>query len=553
MQINKKLYAYLLTSIILINFIGIFSPILRNDDPALYANIAKIIAQTNNWRDLTLFNTPWLDKPHFPFWVIALFFKIFGINSFAYNFSGFIFHIIGGIYTYKLAKYIYNKEVAQISILIFLTSMHLLISSSIDLRAEAFLLGEIMPACYYWLIYDEKFSFKPLILASIFTAMAIMTKGIFVSITIFSGLIFTWLYTGRIRIMLSKKWLLGYVLSFIFIFPELICLYLQFDAHPEIKVFGQYNVSGLRWFFWDSQFGRFFNFGPIVNTNGNPFFFFHSFLWAFLPWSIIFAIATYSYIKRFKLFEKKDKAKIVYLFASFWLTFLMFSATKFQLDHYTNIIMPFSAIICARYITTYYVPIRKIALTQNILGGIVLIASIILTLVVFNLSVFSLFILLPLSILIIYWTRYINNMSYLEQIIVFPSVAMLIVFSFILMINNVVCKPYDSGYNIATIINQYNPSRVYDYKTGLSPLGFYTNTEYILINSKKNKISINKGDFIVISKNNWIANSYIDDKVDFNVRHEFCGNTFDKVIKYYSDKKTLQKHLNCYVIAEKIN
>ena len=35
------------------------------------------------------------------------------------------------------------------------------------------------------------------------------------------------------------------------------------------------SVSGIRFFFWDSQFGRFFNTGPIKGS-GDPFFYFHT-------------------------------------------------------------------------------------------------------------------------------------------------------------------------------------------------------------------------------------------------------------------------------------
>jgi 4-amino-4-deoxy-L-arabinose transferase-like glycosyltransferase len=130
----------------------------------------------------------WLDKPHFPFWITALSFKIFGINSFAYILPGFIFNLIGAYYTYKLANYLYkNQDIALLSTLIYLTIFHLMISA-IDVRAEAYLLGQIIPAVYYWLNYDDKFSWKYLLLGAFFTGLALMTKGIFVVITIVSGI-----------------------------------------------------------------------------------------------------------------------------------------------------------------------------------------------------------------------------------------------------------------------------------------------------------------------------------------------------------------------------
>jgi hypothetical protein len=50
-------------------------------------------------------------------------------------------------------------------------------------------------------------------------------------------------------------------------FPSFMRLYIQFDLHPEKTVFDRHNVSGIRWFLWDSQFGRFVNNGPIKHKN----------------------------------------------------------------------------------------------------------------------------------------------------------------------------------------------------------------------------------------------------------------------------------------------
>ena len=52
-----------------------------------------------------------------------------------------------------------------------------------------------------------------------------MTKGLFVVITIFSGLIAMWIYSGELRKIIQPKWLLVYALSLVLTLPELVCLY----------------------------------------------------------------------------------------------------------------------------------------------------------------------------------------------------------------------------------------------------------------------------------------------------------------------------------------
>jgi hypothetical protein len=137
----------------------------------------------------------------------------------------------------------------------------------------------------------------------------------------------------------------------VFTAPELIALYLQFDAHPEKVVFGRTDVSGIKFFLWDSQFGRFFNTGPIKDAGGAPYYFVAAFLWAFLPWVVVYGAAMVSGVRNFATRSVAERSQFVYLCAAFFITFAMFSATKFQFDYYTVIIYPFAAILCGHYLS----------------------------------------------------------------------------------------------------------------------------------------------------------------------------------------------------------
>lgn len=544
MVFSRKLCYWLIALTILVNLVGLAQPLLRNDDPLLYANIAKHIVLTNNWIDLISGGQDWLDKPHLPFWLTAVSFKLFGINSFSYILPGLLFSWFGAFYCYRLARLIYNQDCALISVLIYLTSLHLLISAY-DVRAEAYLLGQIMPACYYYLLYDRNSRLKNLLLGSFFTALAMVTKGLFVVIVIFSGLVFTWAYTRQLKRLISCKWLFAYILCLFFILPELISLYLQFDAHPDKIVFGQQHVSGLAWYFWGSQFGRFFNSGPIVNTHGNPFFFIHTYLWSFLPWTLVFIASIYNGIKIFKINNQIERAKIIYLAASFWLSFILFSATKFQLDHYTNIIMPFAAIYCANYLVSHGALV-KLACWQKYLSLALLVLCIVFCLYLFQAHLASLFILLCL-IGIILIVKYQAQLSYLMQCIIWPSLAINLVMLFLFLINYVAYRPYDVGYNLAKIINQQPLSAVYDYQTHALPLEFYSQTNYFNL-EKLSKLPMFGSYYLVMSEEHYQANLVQLVRMGLNNYAKFCGNTIDKIMPYYARKTELAKHLQCYVV-----
>ncbi len=340
----KNWFPYLLLAGILLNATGLFVDIIEPDS-ALYAAIAKHIAITNDWVNLIGDGHDWLDKPHLPFWLSAISFKCFGISPFAYKLPAFLCWLLGVFYLYKLAATIFSTKTARLGVIIYITALHVLLSNN-DIRAEAYLTAFILAAIFH--IYQAtlyKWSWH-LLYAAFYCALAIMTKGIFVLVPIAAGFIIYWLFTKQYKQFLQPKWWLLLLLIVIGILPELYCLYMQFDLHPEKIVFGRNNVSGLSFFFWDSQFGRFFNNGPIQG-NGDIFFFLHTFLWAFLPWSFITCIA----ISRLPVKWKKDNNKTWLIVAGSLITgFVLFSLSKFQLPHYIVILLPHFAIITADYL-----------------------------------------------------------------------------------------------------------------------------------------------------------------------------------------------------------
>ncbi|NOS94381.1 MAG: glycosyl transferase [Cyclobacteriaceae bacterium] len=327
---------------ILVNATGLFFTIIEPDG-AVYATIAKQMVLTGDYVNLVLQGNEWLDKPHFPFWMMALSYNIFGINTFAYKLPALLFWALGGSYTYRFANLFYTKTVAQISVLIYLTAMHAVLSNN-DVRAEPYLMGLIIGSVFHFYKASQQKFGLDLVLGALLAACAIMTKGIFVVGTIAFGLLIHWAWKKEWMQLLHWRWLIAIGLVLLFITPELFSLYQQFDLHPEKIVFGKTGVSGIRFFFWDSQFGRFFNTGPIKG-DGDKFFFLHTTLWAFFPSSILFFAAIFSAAKtRFKQLPE------LITIGTTAFTFLLFSLSGFQLPHYMNIIFPFMSIISAFYL-----------------------------------------------------------------------------------------------------------------------------------------------------------------------------------------------------------
>ncbi|WP_443944596.1 ArnT family glycosyltransferase [Pedobacter sp. AW1-32] len=354
-------YKILIAAVIAVSTIALFGGIMEPDS-SLYASIAKNMVLRNDWGNLYVRGLNWLDKPHLTFWIAAAFFKLFGITAFAYKLASFLFGLIGAWYTYKLAKSIYDEKVGLLGALLFLSGLHVLVST-FDVRAEIYITTFTLASIYHYYKAQHS-SIRHIVIGSFFAACAIMIKGIFVLVTILGGIILYWLFTKQWKQFLKPKWWLAFLLIFIFILPELYTLYVQFDLHPERMIFGKTNVSGIKFFFWDSQFGRFFNNGPIKGK-GDLTFFLHTTLWAFLPWSVLFYAAIANLFKRSNRAKHPNESIIIW--ASAAVTFLMFSLSKFQLPHYILIILPQFAIVTALYIRNLNASQIKIfTIIQNI-------------------------------------------------------------------------------------------------------------------------------------------------------------------------------------------
>lgn len=454
---NSQWLHALVALAVLLNLSGIFVTIMAPDG-ALYATIAKTMVLHNNYTDLYAEGRNWLDKPHFPFWIIALSFKCFGFTTWAYKLPAILFLMMGARYTYLFAKSLYDTQVALWSVLILLTAEHIVISNQ-DVRAEPYLTGLIIASVYHFYKAYTANNWWHLIIGSAFAACAIMTKGMFAIIPIGGALAGDMAIKKQWKQLFNLRWLVAVILTGVFVLPEIYCLYQQFDLHPEKVVFGHNHVSGIKFFFWDSQFGRFFNTGPIKG-HGDPTFFIHTTLWAFLPWSLLLFAALFQYFK-----QKSKNVQLAewYCICGSLLTFLLFSASKFQLPFYLNIVFPFFAILTAQYL--YSVKgaksLRAIGIVQKTI--VVLLMVLIVVLQYFfrpdSMTGLTGFILLVLFIAKFYLPAKLTNTPW-ERIAITTFFAACIVNLYLNLAFYPSLLKYQSGSEAAMWINKNNTARL---------------------------------------------------------------------------------------------
>ena len=74
-----KWLCFFIVMAVAVNFSGLFVTLIA-PDATLYATIAKTMALHHDYVNIYVSGADWLDKPHFPFWITALFFNLFGMQ-----------------------------------------------------------------------------------------------------------------------------------------------------------------------------------------------------------------------------------------------------------------------------------------------------------------------------------------------------------------------------------------------------------------------------------------------------------------------------------------
>ena len=540
-KISKHFFLLLIIGLAA-NATGLFNDIL-DQDSALYASIAKTILEKNDWINLYANNGDWLDKPHLPFWLAAISLKLLGKTAFAYKLPSFVCFLVGVFYTYKLGAKVYNTYLAEVSTLIYITSLHIVLCN-FDVRAEGYLTAFIIAAIYhFYCAMQHKIWLKHIFATAFFAALAMMTKGVFVMISIASGFVFYWIATKQFKQFISLKWYILLILSFIFITPELYCLYKQFDIHPEKLVFNTHNVSGLKFFFWDSQFGRFFNTGPIQGE-GDMFFFIHTTLWAFLPWSIYLVLVIFQVFKQIKII-KFTSHSVIGLGA--FVSFLLFSVSKFQLPHYIVIIFPLLSIIVAKYLLDIQSAktIKWFRYVQNFTFFILLI-FIVVVVVVYKLNSFFGSIIIAF-VFTIYFFFYIKDKT------IFGVIAKGVCFSTLLAIFlNTIFYPqlmqYQAGLQAAKWQQKNLPNKLITmFNCNEYAFIFYGNTSLKIENNLANIFSKENNDTILIYKKELLK--FNKDSVDVKVLSEFPYFRITQLDATFFNHKTRWQSLDTLMIV----
>jgi len=367
-------YRSLMLLIILVYLAGMFVTLFENAS-AQFAVMAMRMVQENDF--LSLFKGPeaYLDKPHMHYWLAALSFKLFGIHDWAYRLPGILASLLAAYSTYGLGRLLYNNEVGKMAALIFMSAQTIVLSN-IDVRTDAVLTGFTILAIWQLASYIENQRLGNLLLGAFAAGIAFSTKGQIALVVIGLPLLCHLAYTRKWNVLLHWKVILALFTFVVTISPMLYAYYQQFDLHPEQVIRGRTNRSGILFILWEQSFERLSGEGVGKNSS-DYFFFFHTFLWVFLPWTIIGIAAYWTRLKSvFKVRFRRDTEREVLTVGGIGLIFLLISFAQFKLHHYLNILIPLFAVLSAAYVYRLQQH-SKDKILKRLLGGQFFIAGLV--------------------------------------------------------------------------------------------------------------------------------------------------------------------------------
>ncbi|MFD0861282.1 ArnT family glycosyltransferase [Sungkyunkwania multivorans] len=346
LQRRDYLTLYILLAVIYL--LGLQIPLMENDS-AQHATMAMRMYLEDDFLNIYKGGKDYLDKPHLHFWLAAFSFKLFGIGQWSYRLPALLFTILAAYSSFRLAHHLYGKKAGHITSLVFLSAQAIILANH-DVRTDAVLTGAVAFGVWQLVRYIDTQKLLPAIFGAVGVGLAFSTKGQ-LGVFIPGACVLCYLLYGRKwKSVFSWKVLIGSFFFLLTITPVVYAFYVQFDLHPEKIIEGQKNISGVRFILWDQSFNRLTASGFQQNSP-DYFFFFHTLLWAFLPWSIIAYSALFVRLKQlFKIRFAYQKGMEFLTVGGIILVMVVISFSKFKLPHYLNSLLPIFAILVAGFL-----------------------------------------------------------------------------------------------------------------------------------------------------------------------------------------------------------
>lgn len=295
-------------------------------------------------------------KPQFVFWLSAAAFHVFGISNFSFKILIFIYSLLGCFAVFKLSERLTDRKTGFISAIMVIFSV-IFVLYTMDIHTDTVLFTNValsLWAIHCWLTNEKPFY---VFLSGLALGLSFITKGPFgLLIPIGSAAGFLW-WKRKITNNIAFQSILIVVIT---ILVGLLAI---------VPIFQKNGFSGAWYFLWDNNLKRLS--GEFNKTTTDYFFYFHSLLYLFLPWTL-FLISGMVFLVR-DFFKKKLNANGFFIFWGLLFFLFILSIAQSKLPNYIMSGLPLLAIIAAKAWNEVFEKKLKILLFTHIFILIVLI------------------------------------------------------------------------------------------------------------------------------------------------------------------------------------
>jgi 4-amino-4-deoxy-L-arabinose transferase-like glycosyltransferase len=358
-SLSNSLLVMVLCSASFVLFTGLFGDL--TGDAVKYASITKAMMESGDYINIKDLGKPYLQKPPLLFWLTAVSFSVFGYTSFAYKIIPVLLALFSGYATYRLARLYYTPDQAKMSALLLLTSFAYFFFHN-DVHTDSVLTSLVIIGLWQIGEHFQSGTIRPFLIAMVMFAAAMLTKGP-VGILVPAFAIFSHLVLKRdVQQLFHWKWLAGGVLVLLLLIPGLAGLYHQFGW------------EGIIFYFWTNNFGRIT--GSYERNSSDYFFYIHTFLWLFLPWSVAALLAMGRRVIEISRQKWKTSGEGLTIGGTM-IYLLIISVASFKSPHYLMVVLPLIAVLTGAYIPSL-LAIKWFIITQWVVAILLLIGVVLL-------------------------------------------------------------------------------------------------------------------------------------------------------------------------------
>ena len=310
--------------------------LLAKDEPR-YSGCALEMLENNNWIVPKFNFQDRFDKPALFYWLIAISYKLFGVNEFSSRIPSALSAVLLVLFTWYIGKKVLGRTAGFLSAIILATSIEYIFlgrRAATDIVLCFFFSASLYSMYLGYFIKDIKVKIFWTILSGVFSGLAILTKGP-IGIVFPLGILTLFLiFRKQFDVRHLKVY---FIISFIALIVSLPWY---------IAVHAATGGAFTRDFFFTHNIERFTS---VVGEHPGPaWFYFPVVLIGFMPWTIFFLHALFNLFSGYK--RKHFNKFVLFCLIWFFVIFIFFTFCKTKMATYILLLFPAMSLVTGYWI-----------------------------------------------------------------------------------------------------------------------------------------------------------------------------------------------------------